>query len=142
MLGDFCGLRRLYDFQLPLPPSRPWWKLWSKEEREPELPAIVADLRTLLDASDIRALASACGPGDGGEVLKSTTAAVLGAKKGLSSKALRNIPRAPFMSRSIPKPFSLRFPLICLRRLDWADFLAALICENVFSGRFRASDDL
>ena len=27
-----------------LPPARPWWKLWSKEEREPELPAIVADL--------------------------------------------------------------------------------------------------
>ena len=25
-------------------PPRPWWKLWSKEEREPELPAIVADL--------------------------------------------------------------------------------------------------
>ena len=28
-----------------LPPPRPWWKLWSKEEREPELPAIVGDLR-------------------------------------------------------------------------------------------------
>ena len=28
-----------------LPPPRPWWKLWGKEEREPELPAIVADLR-------------------------------------------------------------------------------------------------
>ena len=36
----------IYNFQPPvLPPSRPWWKLWSKEEREPELPAIVADLR-------------------------------------------------------------------------------------------------
>ena len=33
-------------FQPPvLPPPRPWWKLWSKEERQPELPAIVADLR-------------------------------------------------------------------------------------------------
>ena len=28
-----------------LPAPRPWWKLWSKEEREPELPSIVADLR-------------------------------------------------------------------------------------------------
>ena len=28
-----------------LRPPRPWWKLWSKEERGPELPAIVADLR-------------------------------------------------------------------------------------------------
>ena len=28
-----------------LPAPRPWWKLWGKEEREPELPAIVADLR-------------------------------------------------------------------------------------------------
>ena len=36
----------VYNFQPPvLPPPRPWWKLWSKEEREPELPAIVADLR-------------------------------------------------------------------------------------------------
>ena len=36
----------IYNFQPPvLPPPRPWWKLWSKEEREPELPAIVADLR-------------------------------------------------------------------------------------------------
>ena len=36
----------IWNFQPPvLPPPRPWWKLWSKEEREPELPAIVADLR-------------------------------------------------------------------------------------------------
>ena len=36
----------VWNFQPPLlPPPRPWWKLWSKEEREPELPAIVADLR-------------------------------------------------------------------------------------------------
>ena len=36
----------IYNFQPPvLPALRPWWKLWSKEEREPELPAIVADLR-------------------------------------------------------------------------------------------------
>ena len=28
-----------------LTPPRPWWKLWGKEEREPELPVIVADLR-------------------------------------------------------------------------------------------------
>ena len=36
----------IYNFQPPvLPPPRPWWKLWSKEEREPELPAIVGDLR-------------------------------------------------------------------------------------------------
>ena len=36
----------IWNFQPPLPPApRPWWKLWSKEEREPELPAIVADLR-------------------------------------------------------------------------------------------------
>ena len=36
----------IYNFQPPvLPPALPWWKLWSKEEREPELPAIVADLR-------------------------------------------------------------------------------------------------
>ena len=36
----------IYNFQPPVLPSpRPWWKLWSKEEREPELPAIVADLR-------------------------------------------------------------------------------------------------
>ena len=36
----------IYNFQPPvLPAPRPWWKLWSKEEREPELPAIVADLR-------------------------------------------------------------------------------------------------
>ena len=34
----------IYNFQLSLPPSRPWWKLWSKE-LVPELPAIVADLR-------------------------------------------------------------------------------------------------
>ena len=32
----------IWNFQ---PPSRPWWKLWSKEEREPEMPAIVADFR-------------------------------------------------------------------------------------------------
>jgi hypothetical protein len=36
----------IWNFQpTVLPPPRPWWKLWSKEEREPELPAIVADLR-------------------------------------------------------------------------------------------------
>ena len=39
----------IYNFQPPVPPPPPppcpWWKLWSKEEREPELPAIVADLR-------------------------------------------------------------------------------------------------
>ena len=36
----------VWNFQPPvLPPPRPWWKLWSKEERELELPAIVADLR-------------------------------------------------------------------------------------------------
>ena len=36
----------IWNFQLPVvPPPRPWWKLWSKEESEPELPAIVADLR-------------------------------------------------------------------------------------------------
>ena len=39
----------IYNFQPPLPPPpRPWWKLWSKEERQPELPAIVADLRGTL----------------------------------------------------------------------------------------------
>ena len=33
-------------FQTPvLPLPRPWWKLWSKEERESELPAIGGDLR-------------------------------------------------------------------------------------------------
>ena len=38
----------IYNFQPPvLPAPRPWWKLWSKEEREPELPAIVADLRNV-----------------------------------------------------------------------------------------------
>ena len=35
----------IWNFQTPLPPPRPWWKLWGKEEREPELPAIVVDLR-------------------------------------------------------------------------------------------------
>ena len=36
----------VWNFQPPLlPPPRPWWKLWSKEERGPGLPAIVADLR-------------------------------------------------------------------------------------------------
>ena len=36
----------IWNFQPPvLPAPRLWWKLWSKEEREPELPAIVADLR-------------------------------------------------------------------------------------------------
>ena len=36
----------IWNFQPPvLPAPRPWWKLWSKEEREPELPAIVGDLR-------------------------------------------------------------------------------------------------
>ena len=38
----------IWSFQPPVPPPpRPWWKLWSKEEREPELPAIVADLRNV-----------------------------------------------------------------------------------------------
>ena len=38
----------IYNYQPPLLPApRPWWKLWSKEEREPELPAIVADLRNV-----------------------------------------------------------------------------------------------
>ena len=38
----------IYNFQPPvLPAPRPWWKLWSKEEREPELPAIVGDLRNV-----------------------------------------------------------------------------------------------
>ena len=32
-------------------------------------------------------------------------------RKGLSPKARRNIPRAPFTSRSIPKPFSSRITL-------------------------------
>ena len=33
----------IWNFRLPVPPpSCPWWKLWGKE---PELPAIVADLR-------------------------------------------------------------------------------------------------
>ena len=36
----------IWNYQPPvLPAPRPWWKLWSKEDREPELPAIVADLR-------------------------------------------------------------------------------------------------
>ena len=35
----------IYNFQPPvLPAPRPWWKLWSKDP-EPEMPAIVADLR-------------------------------------------------------------------------------------------------
>ena len=35
----------IYNFQPPvLPPPRPWWKLWGRDP-EPELPAIVADLR-------------------------------------------------------------------------------------------------
>ena len=35
----------IYNFQPPvLPVPRPWWKLWSKGP-EPEMPAIVADLR-------------------------------------------------------------------------------------------------
>ena len=39
----------IWNFQPPvLPAPRPWWKLWSKEDREPELPAIVADLRGTL----------------------------------------------------------------------------------------------
>ena len=37
-----------WNFQPPLLPlPRPWWKLWGKEEREPELLAIVADLRNV-----------------------------------------------------------------------------------------------
>ena len=35
----------IYNFQPPvLPAPRPWWKLWSKDP-EPDMPAIVADLR-------------------------------------------------------------------------------------------------
>ena len=34
----------IWNFQPPVLPSRPWWKLWSKEPA-PELPAIVGDLR-------------------------------------------------------------------------------------------------
>ena len=35
----------IYNFQPPvLPAPRPWWKLWSKDP-EPEMPAIVGDLR-------------------------------------------------------------------------------------------------
>ena len=41
----FLLAEAIYHFQPPLPPFRPWWKLWSKEEREPEMPAIVGDLR-------------------------------------------------------------------------------------------------
>ena len=38
----------IYNFQPPpLPLPRPWWKLWGKEEREPELLAIVAHLRNV-----------------------------------------------------------------------------------------------
>ena len=37
----------IWNCQPPVLPPRPWWKLWSKEEREPELPAIVADLRNM-----------------------------------------------------------------------------------------------
>ena len=36
----------IYNFQPPLPPSRPWWKLWGRE-RAAEMPAIVADLRNV-----------------------------------------------------------------------------------------------
>ena len=36
----------IWNYQPPvLPAPRPWWKLWSKGDRESELPAIVADLR-------------------------------------------------------------------------------------------------
>ena len=36
----------IWNYQPPvLPAPRPWWKLWSKEDRESGLPAIVADLR-------------------------------------------------------------------------------------------------
>ena len=34
----------IWKFQPPLPPPCPWWKLWGRDP-EPELPAIVADLR-------------------------------------------------------------------------------------------------
>ena len=34
----------IYNFQPP--PARPWWKLWGKEP-VPEIPALVADLRSL-----------------------------------------------------------------------------------------------
>ena len=37
----------VWNFQPPLPPApRPWWKLWGKDT-EPEVPAIVADLRNV-----------------------------------------------------------------------------------------------
>ena len=35
----------VWNFQLP-PLPRPWWRLWGKDP-EPELPAIVADLRNV-----------------------------------------------------------------------------------------------
>ena len=50
--GPVCSARRflraeaIYHFQPPLPPSRPWWKLWGRE-RAAEMPAIVADLRNV-----------------------------------------------------------------------------------------------
>ena len=36
----------IWNFQPPLPPSRPWWKLWGRE-RAAEMPAIVAYLRNV-----------------------------------------------------------------------------------------------
>ena len=42
----FLRVEVIYHFQLPLPPSRPWWKLCSKEP-VPEMPAIVSDLRNV-----------------------------------------------------------------------------------------------
>lgn len=36
----------IYNFQPPpLPLPRPWWKLWGKHPKPPELPAIVAEIR-------------------------------------------------------------------------------------------------
>ena len=34
------------NFQPPLPALRPWWKLWGRVA-EPDLPAIVADMRNV-----------------------------------------------------------------------------------------------
>ena len=42
----FLRVEVIYHFQLSLPPSRPWWKLCSKEP-VPEMPVIVSDLRNV-----------------------------------------------------------------------------------------------
>ena len=42
----------IWNFQpTVLPPPRPWWKLWGKDP-EPEVPAIVADLRNVAWSSE------------------------------------------------------------------------------------------